>query len=193
MNTIILDLSPFVKLTDEQYYRLAIAHPNLRMERTPKGELVIMPPTGGNTGRRNIKISKQLETWSEQDGTGVAFDSSTEFKLPGGGDRSPDAAWIKLDRWNTLTEAQQEQFPPLCPDFVVELKSPSDSMPKLREKMQEYLECGIRLGWLIDPKNKVVEIYRPNREKEVLQSPESLSGEDVLPGFVLALNPIFNI
>lgn len=192
MEAITLDLSPIIKLTDEEYYKLATAHQNLRIERTPTGELVIMPPTGGNTGRRNISISAQLENWSRQDKTGVAFDSSTSFNLPNGGYRSPDASWIRLERWNTLTEEQKDTFPPICPDYAIELRSKTDSLKYLQNKMQEYLASGLRLGWLIDPKTKKVEIYRQGKVVEVLESPTALSGEDVLPGFVLDFQPIFD-
>jgi Uma2 family endonuclease len=149
-----------------------------------------MPPTGSETGRRNIKITAQLENWSSQNNLGVAFDSSTGFKLPNGADRSPDASWVKKERWEALTPEQQARFAPLCPDFVVELCSPSDSIEKVRAKMREYIENGARLGWMLERKNQQVEIYRPNQEVEILQSPTTLSGEDVLPGFVLNLKDI---
>lgn len=190
---IILDLSTILHLTDEQYYKLATAHKHLRMERDRQGRLIIMPPTGGNTGRRNLGLSGQLWNWIQQNSDlGVGFDSSTEFKLPNGANRSPDASWIKMERWNSLTQAEQEKFPPLCPDFVIELRSPSDSLTELQQKMQEYLDNGARLGWLIDPKTKIVEIYRQGQEKEVLRSPSALLGEDVLPGFVLQLRSIWS-
>ena len=133
-----------------------------------------------------------MENWSRQDKTGVAFDSSTEFNLPNGGYRSPDASWIRLERWNTLTEEQKDTFPPICPDFAIELRSKTDSLKYLQNKMQEYLASGLRLGWLIDPKTKKVEIYRQGKVVEVLESPTTLSGEDLLPGFVLDLQPIFD-
>lgn len=187
MTTITLDLSPIIQLTDEQYYKLATAHRDLRIERTLEGKLIIMPPTGGNTGKRNAELTTDLNLWNRRAKLGFVFDSSTEFKLPNGGDRSPDVSWIRLERWNALSEEEQETFPPICPDFVIELRSPSDRLKPLQEKMQEYLDSGLRLGWLIDPKNQRVEIYRQGRDKEVLQSPTTLSGEDVLPGFVLNL------
>lgn len=149
-----------------------------------------MPPTGGETGRRNTKITTQLENWSSQNNLGVVFDSSTCFKLPNGADRSPDAAWVKRQRWDTLTPEQKVKFPPICPDFVIELRPPTDAIEKLREKMREYLANDCRLGWLIDPQTQQVEIYRPNQEVEVLLSPSTLSAEGVLPGFVLNLQPI---
>ena len=182
-----------IELTDEQFFQLCQNNRDLRFERTASGELIIMPPTGSDTGRRNIKITFQLEAWSRQNNLGIAFDSSTGFKLPNGADRSPDASWVKRDRWNALTPQQKEKFAPLCPDFVVELLSPSDSLEKVRAKMKEYMDNGARLGWLINPKNQQVEIYRLNQDVEILQSPATLSGEDVLSGFVLDLNPIMSI
>ncbi len=191
MNSITLDLSSIIQLSDEQYYQLATTHRELRMERTPAGKIVIMPPTGGETGKRNFSLLGQLWLWVQQNPKlGVGFDSSTEFNLPNGGDRSPDASWIKLERWNALSEDERQRFPPICPDFVIELRSETDNLKKLQAKMQEYLGSGIRLGWLIDPKTKKVEIYRPSQEVEVL-NPTTLSGEDVLPGFVLDLKPIW--
>jgi Uma2 family endonuclease len=179
-----------IELTDEQFFQLCQNNRDLRFERTASGELIIMPPVGSDTGRRNIKITTQLEVWSSQNHLGVAFDSSSGFKLPNGADRSPDASWVKRERWEALTHEQQEKFAPLCPDFVVELRSPSDSLEKVRAKMKEYMDNGARLGWLINPKNQQVEIYRPNQDVEIIQSPATLSGEDVLSGFVLDLNPI---
>ncbi|MEQ9000215.1 MAG: Uma2 family endonuclease [Coleofasciculus sp. B1-GNL1-01] len=181
-----------LKVTQEQFEELAAANRDVRLERTAIGELIIMPPTGGITGKRNIDIAFQLQAWNRQAGLGVAFDSSTAFRLPNGADRSPDASWVSQERWDTLTPEQQESFPPLCPDFVIELRSKSDNMEPLRKKMQEYLDNGVRLGWLIDAKNKRVEIYRRNREVEVLESPNSLSGEDILPGFVLDLQVVLD-
>lgn len=179
-----------IELTDEQFFQLCQDNRDFRFERTASGELIIMPPTGSDTGRRNIKITAQLEVWSSQNNLGVAFDSSSGFKLPNGADRSPDASWVKRERWDALTPEQQERFAPLCPDFVVELRSPSDSLEKVRQKMTEYIDNGARLGWLINPKNQQVEIYRPNQDVEMLKSPATLSGEDVLPGFVLELKQI---
>ena len=192
MTAITLDLRPLVDLTDEQFYQLCQHNPDIKLERNAKGELIVMPPTGGNTGRRNSKITYQLEAWVEKNPElGVAFDSSTEFNLPSGGDRSPDAAWVKIERWEALTDKEQDAFPPLCPDFVIELRSRTDNLKPLQEKMQEYLRSGLRLGWLIDPQNQRVEIYGHGQAVEILQSPTTLSGEDVLPGFVLDLSKIF--
>lgn len=178
-------------LTDAEFLRIASENEEWRFESTKDGELVIMPPTGGNTGRRNIKISAQLENWSSGNNLGEAFDSSTMFVLPNSARRSPDASWIRRERWDALTLEQQDKFPPICPDFVVELVSPSDSIETLRQKMQEYLDNGAVLGWLIDPKTRQVEVYRRGRNKEILKSPATLSGEDVLPGFVLDLQSIY--
>lgn len=192
MTAITLDLLSFIDLSDEQFYQLCQVNSSIKLERDAKGHLVIMPPTGGETGNRNFNILGQLWIWVEANSElGVGFDSSTEFNLPNGGDRSPDAAWVRLDKWQALTPEQRKKFPPLCPDFVIELRSETDRMTDLQSKMQEYLTSGLRLGWLIDPKNKVVEIYRQGLEVEVLQSPTILSGEDVLPGFLLSLLKIF--
>ena len=191
MNKIPVIIPQTLKVTQEQFEQLAIANRDVRLERSAKGEFIIMPPTGGNTGKRNIDITFQLQGWNRKTKLGIAFDSSTAFKLPNGANRSPDAAWVSKERWDALTPGQQETFPPLCPDFVIELRSKSDNMEPLRKKMREFLDNGLLLGWLIDAKNKRVEIYRPNQEVEVLESPVSLSGEDVLPGFVLDLEVVF--
>ncbi|MEH2278593.1 MAG: Uma2 family endonuclease [Nostoc sp.] len=191
MNALTINLKPVLELTDEQFFNLCQANRDLRFERTATGELIIMPPTGGETGNRNGRFNQQLFNWSDQDGTGIAFDSSTGFKLPNGADRSPDASWLRLERWNALTGEQQIKFIPLCPDFVVELLSPSDSLKVAQEKMREYIDNGVRLGWLINRKSRQVEIYRQDQEVEVLESPVTLSGEDVLQGFILNLEPIW--
>lgn len=188
MTTLTLNLDPVVHLTDEQFYQLCQVNRDLRFERTAEGELIIMPPAGGETGRRNADLTTDLNIWNRQANLGVVFDSSTGFKLPNGADRSPDAAWVKRERWESLTPEQRQKFPPLCPDFVIELRSASDDLQTLQEKMQEYLANGICLGWLIDPQNQQVEIYRPNQDVEILQAPTTLSGEAVLPGFVLQLS-----
>ena len=178
-------------LTDEEFIQIAAANQDWRFESTKDGELVIMPPTGGNTGRRNSKLTTQLEIWNSASKLGETFDSSTLFVLPNGARRSPDAAWIRRDRWKALTLEQQDKYPPICPDFVIELVSPSDRVEELRQKMQEYLDNGAELGWLIDPKTRLVEVYRSGQNKEILDSPATLSGEDVLPEFVLNLQPIY--
>ena len=191
MNRVTLNFPSILTLTDEQFTQLAALNQDLQLELTAKGELIIMPPTGGETGNRNFELDGQLWYWNRQTGLGKAFDSSTGFRLPQGSTRSPDAAWITLERWNNLTPAQRKKFLPLCPDFVVELVSESDDVAETRLKMQEYLDNGLRLGWLINPQLQQVEIYRPNQEVERLQSPIRLSGENVLPGFTLDLQPIF--
>ncbi len=177
-------------LTDEQFFALCQRNRDYRFERTTSGELVIMSPTGSETGNYNGKLTQRLFNWTDTNDLGIAFDSSTGFKLPNGGDRSPDVSWVKRERWEALTSEQQKKFAPICPDFVVELRSETDSLSELQLKMREYIDNGARLGWLIDRKNKCVEIYRPQQEVEVLQSPTHLSGEDVLPGFILDLKDI---
>ena len=192
MTAITLNLNSIIKLTSEQFYQLCEENPELKLERNANGELIVMPPTGGETGKRNLTAGAELWTWNEQTELGEAFDSSTGFTLPNKADRSPDASWVEKSRWSALTPEQREKFIPLCPDFVLELVSPSDSLKKTQEKMQEYLENGCRLGWLINRKKREVEIYRPGQDVEVLQSPLTLSGENVLPGFVLNLQKIWN-
>jgi Uma2 family endonuclease len=191
MNAFTVNLQSVVELTDEQFFKLCQTNRDLKFERNATGELIIMPPTGGETGNRNGRLNQQLFNWTDADGTGIAFDSSTCFKLPNGADRSPDAAWIQLSRWNTLTEEEKERFPPICPDFVIELLSPSDSLKVAQEKMKEYIDNGVSLGFLINRKSRQVEIYRQGKDVEVLDSPTTVSGEDVLPGFVLNLGMIW--
>jgi len=179
-----------IELTDEQFFQLCQNNRDLRFERTANGGLLIMPPTGGETSNRNARLTQRLMNWADTNELGIAFDSNGGFKLPNGADRAPDASWVKIERWHALTPEQRQKFLPLCPDFVVELRSPTDSLKAMREKMQEYIDNGARLGWLIDQKNKRVEIYRQGQDVEILQSPTTLLGEDVLPGFVLDLNGI---
>lgn len=183
-------LELMIDLTDEQFFELCQKNSDYRFERSANGELIIRSPTGSETSNCNIELSFQLQAWSRQNKLGIAFDSSGGFKLPNGADRSPDASWIKIERWNALTTEQKIKFAPICPDFVVELLSPTDSLPTTRKKMQEYLDNGAKLGWLLNRKNQQVEIYRPGQAVEILQSPTSLSGEDVLPGFILELKGI---
>jgi len=191
MTSLTISLDSVVELTDEQFYALCQANRDLRFERSPTGELTIMSPAGSETGNRNAGIIAQLWFWNELSNLGLVFDSSTGFKLPNGADRSPDAAWIKLERWTALTPDQQQRFAPICPDFVVELMSPSDNLIAVRVKLQEYLDNGIRLGWLINRDTQTVEIYRPGQPVELLNKPTTLSGEDVLPGFNLKLEKIW--
>ncbi|MDB9456606.1 Uma2 family endonuclease [Dolichospermum circinale] len=191
MTAITLQIPKSLKFTDDKFVEMVAANKDLRLELSSQGELSIMSPTGGETGDRNLELGGQVWFWNRQNGLGKAFDSSTGFKLPNGATRSPDVSWIKIERWNALTPEQRKRFLPLCPDFVIELVSESDDLADTQAKMREYIANGLRLGWLINPKNKQVEIYRPNQEIEVLESPTSLSGEDILPGFILDLQPIF--
>ncbi len=190
MNGIVLNLHN-VDLTEEQFDHLCQENQDWKLERTAKGELIIMSPVGGRSGNREADLITDLNIWNRQTKLGIVFSSSTIFRLPNGGDRSPDVAWIRLDRWDALTPEKQEAFPPICPDFVIELRSRTDAIGPLRAKMQEYLNSGLRLGWLINPQEQQVEIYRPNSPVEIIPLPASLSGEDVLPGFVLEL-PVFS-
>ncbi len=192
MSALIINFSPIIKLTDEQFEKLALVNRDLRLELTTKGELIIMPPTGGETGKKNLDIEGQLWLWNRQSNLGVAFNSSTGFRLPNGATRSPDASWIKLEKWNNLTPEQRKKFIPLCPDFVIELVSESDELKDIQDKMQEYLNNGLRLGWLINPKTKTVEVYRSHQAVELLQSPQTLLADHVLPGFVLDLSSVWN-
>lgn len=179
------------KVSPEQFQQLATVNRDVRLERTATGELIVMPPTGSNTGNRNLDIEGQLWLWNRQTKLGKAFNSSSGFHLPNGADRSPDAAWVSGARWDALTLEEQEGFAPICPDFVVELRLKSDNIEPLRAKMREYMENQARLGCLIDRKNRKVEIYRQGRDVEVLDNPTTLSGEDVLPGFVLDLTEVW--
>jgi Uma2 family endonuclease len=191
MNALTVNLESVIDMTDDQFFQLCQNNRELRFERNANGELIIMSPAGGETGNRNGRLNQQLFNWTDADGTGIAFDSSTGFKLPNGADRSPDASWIKLERWDALTDEEKRKFPPICPDFVIELLSPSDSLKTTQEKMQEYIDNGVRLGILINRKSRQVEIYRPGKEVEVLDSPTTVSGEEVLKGFVLNLGMIW--
>jgi len=188
---LVLHLHPVINLTDEQFFEFCQINRDLRIERTATGELLIMPPTGSETGGRNFRLNGQLYNWTEQNGTGFGFDSSTGFTLPNGAKVSPDAAWVKLERWNALTPEQQQKFAPICPDFVVELRSASLHLTPLKTKMQEYIDNGALLGWLIDRKKRQVYIYRPGVAVECLDNPATVSGESVLPGFVLDLSKIW--
>lgn len=180
-----------LRISDRDFWQLCQENRDLRMERTEKGVLEVMPPTSGGTGARNADLTAQVVVWAKTDGTGTAFDSSAGFKLPNGATRSPDTSWVTNERWNALTiPEKEEKFSPICPDFVIELRSRSDRKKKLQEKMREYLAQGARLGWLIDPRDGTVEIYRPGRPVETLNRPATLSGDDVLPGFVLDLKGI---
>ena len=191
MTALTLNLHNAIELTDERFEQICQSNRDLRFERTPTGELVVMSPAGSDTGRQNSGLNGQLWLWNQQNRLGVGFDSSAGFTLPNGAIRSPDASWIKQERWDTLNTAQKRKFAPICPDFVVELCSPSDRLIDVQIKMQEYLDNGTRLGWLIDPESKSAQIYRQNQRVEVQNAPNSLSGEDILPGFELDLQEIW--
>jgi Uma2 family endonuclease len=186
-----IDLPWIMPMTEEQFYEFCLANRDLRIERSASGEVIVMPPAFSDTGNRNFNIAAQLWNWSELDGTGLGFDSSAGFTLPNGATRSPDAAWIKLERWNALTEKQKASFAPICPDFVIELRSASDTVSSLQKKMEEYIANGTLLGWLIDRQNRQVYIYRPHREPEILNTPETISGDPELPGFELVMAKIW--
>lgn len=186
-----LKLHPVVEMTADQFFEFCQLNRDYRIERTASGEIIIMSPTGSETGNRNFDLTVQFGIWVKQDGTGVGFDSSTGFILPNGATKSSDIAWMRLEKWNSLTREQQTKFAPICPDFVVELRSPSDRLQSLQEKMLEYIDNGASLGWLIDRNNRTVYIYRPDAEVEVLDNPSRLRGEGILPGFVLDLSTIW--
>ena len=185
------------RITPEQFEQLADAEQIARLELTENGELIVMSPTGGTAGKKNFNLYLDFGIWNRQTKLGQAFDSSTIFALPNGARRSPDVSWVKLERWNQLTQAQQDGFPPIAPDFVIELVSPSDLKKQryedLQAKMKEYLDNGVKLGWLIEPSAKTVEIYRLGKPVEISNNPQALSGEDVLPGFTLDLIEIFKV
>ena len=179
-------------LTDDLLVRLSSLNKGVRMERTAEGWLVVMPPVGCLFSNRNARLTGQIGRWDEAAGLGIAFASCVGFHLPNSAVLSPDCSWVRRDRWEELSEEERETFPPLCPDFVAEIVSPPQSLSEIQEKMREYIDNGARLGWLIDPKSKRVEIYRPGQELEVLDNPSSISGEPVLPGFMLDLKDILS-
>ena len=191
MDALTLNLNPLIELTDEQFFQLCQLHELIRFERNADGTLLLMPLVGGTTSIRNASLTAQLGMWNRDEQLGIGFDSSTGFTLPNGAVRSPDASWLKRDRWDALTQEQKETFAPVCPDFVVELRSATDCLKRLQSKMREYRDNGTRLGWLIDLETQKVEIYRPDQEVEVLESPANLSGESVLPGFILNIESIW--
>ncbi|MEM9539485.1 MAG: Uma2 family endonuclease [Cyanobacteria bacterium P01_E01_bin.42] len=182
-----------IEMSDAQFFALCQKHRDLQFERSATGELIVMPPTGGNTGKCNSNLNFQLQVWNRRSRLGEVFDSSTGFILPSGATRSPDVAWVSAERWNLLSSERRECFLPLCPDFVIELRSPSDDLSRIQAKMGEYQENGARLGWLIDLQQRTVVVYRhfPIPFLEIRESPQTISGEDVLPGFVLELAEIF--
>lgn len=187
MDVLTVQLPTSAPLTDDQFYDLCRANPDLRIERNATGELIFMSPTGGETGRRNAKLTARFVVWNEAANLGEVFDSSTCFKLPNGAERSPDVAWVQQARWDALTPDQKEKFPPIAPDFVLELMSPSDRLDATQAKLREYRDNGVKLGWLIDQRTQQVEIYRLGQAVELRSAPASLSGETILPGFVLNL------
>lgn len=187
INTLTLNLDS-VHLTDEQFYQLCQNNQALRFERNAQGELTIMPPVGGESGNRESELMVDLGIWNRQTKLGYTFSSSTIFKLPNGADRSPDVAWIQRERWEALTPEQRRKFPPIAPDFIIELRSETDHLETLRKKMQEYLEAGVKLAWLINPQQQQVEIYRLGQGVELRNLPTELSGENILPGFNLSLS-----
>ncbi|MBE9067197.1 Uma2 family endonuclease [Leptolyngbya cf. ectocarpi LEGE 11479] len=178
-------LMPQARMTEEQFYAFCQSNRDLRIERTATGEVIVMPPAFSDTGNRNLKIAQQVANWSDQDGTGEVFDSSSGFTLPNGATRSPDVAWVKLERWNALSKEQQASFAPICPDFVVELRFASDALKTLQGKMEEYIDNGAELGLLVDRKNRTVHIYRPGRSPEILANPDSVNCDPELSGFSL--------
>lgn len=179
-------------LSDEQFAEFCAQYPELRIEMNREGEMMIMLPVVSRSGKRNFNLTARFGLWVEVDGTGVGFDSSTGFTLPNGAKRSPDVSWIKRERWDALSEEQKDDFAPICPDFVVELRSKSDRLRHLQEKMEEYIENGAALGWLIDPLEKRVHVYRPNTAIQVLDNPTEISGDPLLIGFVLRLEGILH-
>lgn len=182
---------PLKKLSDDEFYEFCMANKDLNIELTSAGDLIIMPPTGLKTGNRNFKLTGRFAVWAEKDGTGQGFDSSSLFTLPNGAKRSPDVAWVRNEKWEALTKEEQQKFSRVCPDFALELRSPSDSLPMLREKMEEYVTNGAQLGWLLDPFEKKVYVYRPGEAVEVLDDPQTISGEPLLRGFVLDVQAIW--
>jgi Uma2 family endonuclease len=188
MTAVVLNLEPLVKhLSNEQFYQLCMANRDIPLELSAKGELIIVMPIGGEGGIQEADLITDLTIWNRQTGLGKIFSSSTIFRLPNGANRSPDAAWVVLDRWEALNQDDRIKFPPICPDFAIELRSPTDRIKDLQDKMQEYLDNGLRLGWLINPQQRQVEIYRPAQPVDIINQPTLLSGENVLPGFELSL------
>ena len=191
MNALTISLDSVLEISDEQFFQICQKNSDLRFERNAQGDITIMAPAGSETGMRNSDLNADIVIWNRRKKLGVTFDSSAGFKLPNGADRSPDSSWILKERWEALTPEQRSRFAPICPDFVMELMSPSDSLKTTQAKMQEYQENGARLGWLINRKDRQVEVYRIGQPVEILKSPTTLSGEDVLPDFVLDLAAIW--
>ena len=191
MTALTLNLSSLLdKVSDRDLELLVRDNPDARLETNSIGRLIIMPPTGGETGERNSELNFQLKLWNKQNKLGKVFDSSTGFKLSNDAVRSPDVSWISLAKWNALSVTQRRKYLPLDPDFVIELMSPTDDLNELQNKMKEYINCGVKLGWLINPDDKQVQIYRPGKDLEILDNPQSLSGEDVMPNLIVDLSEI---
>lgn len=188
---LVLQISPVWEMSADSFFDFCQLNSHLRIERTATGKLIIMSPAGSETGNRNFKLIQQLANWTDRDGSGIGFDSSAGFTLPNGSTRSPDASWIKLTKWNSLSAQQKTKFAPICPDFVVELRSPSDNLKMLQDKMQEYINNGVSLGWLIDRTTRQVYIYTPDSEVKSLDNPQTITGEPILSGFVLDLAKIW--
>lgn len=188
---LVVHLRPAIDMTEDEFFEFCRVNRDLRIERSAQGELIVMPPTVFETGDQNSEINFQLRQWAKRDGTGMTFDSSAGFTLPNGAVRSPDASWVKKARAKALTKEQRQRFAPLCPDFVIELRSKSDSLKVVKEKMLEYMENGAQLGFLLDPRTKRVHVYRPGRRVEVLENPKSVPADPVLPGFALDLSEIW--
>jgi Uma2 family endonuclease len=191
IHPVVLKLKPAINLTDDQLFELCQLNRDWRIEYTAQGELIVMPPTGGENSNRNAELTYQVQAWTRRDQAGVAFDSSGGFKLPNGATRSPDAAWVRRSRLAGLTREQKQKFLPLCPDFVIELRSPTDNLQAVLDKMQEYLDNGAQLGWLLDPVTRRVHVYVPQRSPEILEAPSTVSADPLLPGFVLDLQKIW--
>ncbi len=190
-NYLVLQMPPVLEMSADGFFDFCQLNSHLRIERNTTGKLIIMSPAGSETGNRNAKLMQQLANWTDRDGSGIEFDSSAGFILPSGATRSPDASWIQLTRWNRLTAVQKTKFAPICPDFVVELRSPSDSLEMLKEKMQEYIDNGVSLGWLIDRPSCQVYIYTPNNDVQCLDNSQTVTGDPLLSGFVLDLTKIW--
>jgi Uma2 family endonuclease len=184
----VINMESLTKLTSEAFYQLCLDNPDIPMERSAQGELIIMSPVGGESGNREANLIGSIIIWNLKSKLGFVFSSSTVFKLPNGGDRSPDVAWVTTEKWNSLTEEEKRRFPPICPDFIIELRSQSDRLKTLQAKMEEYLNSGLRLGWLINPQDKEVAIYQPKKPVEIIKMPCLLSGENVLPDLKLKID-----
>jgi Uma2 family endonuclease len=192
-DSFVLDLNDILVLSDEQFFQLCRRHPDIQFERSARGELIIMPPTGGISGNRNFSLTGQLSRWvDDHPELGLGFDSSTGFKLPNGANRAPDVAWVQRDRWEALDLEQQERFPAIAPDFVVELRSRTDDLKILQAKMQEYIENGVRLGILLNPQDLAVEVYQPGKAVQCLENPSKVDCGAVLPGFVLQVRSLLS-